>query len=116
MDIRLSSFSYIFSVPQTDGKFWDFTSDLAKGDKAYTTLALGAHTDNTYFVRLLSLYRPQTTNYFILFCFVFHFPDRPLRPSTLPPALTHQRDRRRHTPRRRVLRRLHHERAPSQSI
>jgi len=33
-----------------DGKFWDFTSDLAKGDTAYTTLALGAHTDNTYFV------------------------------------------------------------------
>ncbi|KAH8831192.1 Trimethyllysine dioxygenase [Flagelloscypha sp. PMI_526] len=27
------------------GKFWDFTSDLAKGDTAYTTLALGAHTD-----------------------------------------------------------------------
>lgn len=34
----------------SDGKFWDFTSDLAKGDTAYTTLALGAHTDNTYFV------------------------------------------------------------------
>ncbi|KAJ7178843.1 Trimethyllysine dioxygenase [Mycena crocata] len=31
------------------GKFWDFTADLAKGDTAYTTLALGAHTDNTYF-------------------------------------------------------------------
>ncbi|KAI0346180.1 Trimethyllysine dioxygenase, partial [Trametopsis cervina] len=31
------------------GKFWDFTSDLAKGDTAYTTLALSAHTDNTYF-------------------------------------------------------------------
>ncbi|KAF7327436.1 hypothetical protein MKEN_00321500 [Mycena kentingensis (nom. inval.)] len=31
------------------GKFWDFTSDLAKSDTAYTTLALGAHTDNTYF-------------------------------------------------------------------
>ncbi|CAL1716008.1 unnamed protein product [Somion occarium] len=31
------------------GRFWDFTSDLAKGDTAYTTLALGAHTDNTYF-------------------------------------------------------------------
>nr|GAT60986.1 predicted protein [Mycena chlorophos] len=31
------------------GKFWDFTSDLAKGDTAYTTLALAAHTDNTYF-------------------------------------------------------------------
>ena len=33
-----------------DGTFWDFTSDLAKGDTAYTTLALGAHTDTTYFV------------------------------------------------------------------
>jgi trimethyllysine dioxygenase len=31
------------------GQFWDFTSDLAKGDTAYTTLALNAHTDNTYF-------------------------------------------------------------------
>ncbi|TFK40225.1 hypothetical protein BDQ12DRAFT_680544 [Crucibulum laeve] len=31
------------------GRFWDFTSNLAKGDTAYTTLALGAHTDNTYF-------------------------------------------------------------------
>ncbi|KXN91691.1 Trimethyllysine dioxygenase [Leucoagaricus sp. SymC.cos] len=31
------------------GRFWDFTSDLAKGDTAYTTLALGAHTDNTYY-------------------------------------------------------------------
>lgn len=34
----------------SDGKFWDFTSDLAKSDTAYTTLALSAHTDNTYFV------------------------------------------------------------------
>ncbi|KAL5476415.1 hypothetical protein ACEPAI_3461 [Sanghuangporus weigelae] len=32
------------------GTFWDFTSDLAKGDTAYTTLVLGAHTDTTYFV------------------------------------------------------------------
>jgi hypothetical protein len=37
-----------------DGKFWDFTSDLAKGDMAYTTLALGAHTDNTYFASISS--------------------------------------------------------------
>lgn len=34
-----------------DGTFWDFTSDLAKGDTAYTTMALGAHTDTTYYVR-----------------------------------------------------------------
>ena len=33
-----------------DGKFWEFTADLAKGDTAYTNIALGAHTDNTYFV------------------------------------------------------------------
>lgn len=38
-----------------DGKFWDFTSDLAKGDTAYTTLALGAHTDNTYYVAPYSI-------------------------------------------------------------
>lgn len=31
------------------GGFWDFTSDLAHGDTAYTDLALGAHTDTTYF-------------------------------------------------------------------
>ncbi|KII89632.1 hypothetical protein PLICRDRAFT_558618 [Plicaturopsis crispa FD-325 SS-3] len=31
------------------GRFWDFTSDFAKGDTAYTSLALSAHTDNTYF-------------------------------------------------------------------
>lgn len=38
-----------------DGTFWDFTSDLAKGDTAYTTLALGAHTDTTYFVCTLGI-------------------------------------------------------------
>ncbi|KAI0029107.1 Trimethyllysine dioxygenase [Vararia minispora EC-137] len=31
------------------GKFWDFTADLARGDTAYTNLALPAHTDSTYF-------------------------------------------------------------------
>ncbi|KAI4187253.1 MAG: hypothetical protein L6R41_002927 [Letrouitia leprolyta] len=29
--------------------FWHFTSDLASKDSAYTSLALGAHTDTTYF-------------------------------------------------------------------
>lgn len=38
-------------VRSPDGKFWEFTADMAKGDTAYTNLALGAHTDNTYFVR-----------------------------------------------------------------
>ncbi|KAF2145126.1 uncharacterized protein K452DRAFT_316235 [Aplosporella prunicola CBS 121167] len=31
------------------GGFWDFTSDLASKDTAYTDIALDAHTDNTYF-------------------------------------------------------------------
>lgn len=31
------------------GGFWDFTADLAHGDTAYTNLAIGAHTDTTYF-------------------------------------------------------------------
>ncbi|KAI9831206.1 MAG: hypothetical protein M1838_005745, partial [Thelocarpon superellum] len=29
--------------------FWDFKGDLASKDTAYTSLALGAHTDTTYF-------------------------------------------------------------------
>ncbi|KAI9832880.1 MAG: hypothetical protein M1819_003910 [Sarea resinae] len=31
------------------GGFWDFTSDLSLKDTAYTSIALGAHTDTTYF-------------------------------------------------------------------
>ncbi|KAA1083448.1 hypothetical protein PGT21_008817 [Puccinia graminis f. sp. tritici] len=31
------------------GTLWDFTADLQHGDTAYTDLALGAHTDTTYF-------------------------------------------------------------------
>jgi trimethyllysine dioxygenase len=31
------------------GGFYDFTSDLSKGDTAYTQLGIGPHTDNTYF-------------------------------------------------------------------
>ena len=31
------------------GGFYDFTADLASKDTAYTSLALGAHTDTTYF-------------------------------------------------------------------
>lgn len=31
------------------GKFWEFTADQSKGDTAYSTMALDAHTDNTYF-------------------------------------------------------------------
>ena len=32
------------------GPSWTFTSDQSRGDTAYTTMALGAHTDNTYFM------------------------------------------------------------------
>ncbi len=38
-----------FLVLMQSGGFWDFTSDLASKDTAYTSLALGAHTDTTYF-------------------------------------------------------------------
>jgi trimethyllysine dioxygenase len=31
------------------GGFYDFTADLASKDTAYTSIALDAHTDNTYF-------------------------------------------------------------------
>ncbi|KAG6839997.1 hypothetical protein C0991_009710, partial [Blastosporella zonata] len=31
------------------GSLWDFTSDLSVGDLAYTNVAIGAHTDTTYF-------------------------------------------------------------------
>ena len=30
------------------GRMWAFTSDMARADTAYTTIELGAHTDNTY--------------------------------------------------------------------
>ncbi|MCJ1473828.1 hypothetical protein MMC13_002480 [Lambiella insularis] len=38
-----------FIRPTHYGGFWDFTSDLSLKDTAYTSLALGAHTDTTYF-------------------------------------------------------------------
>ncbi|KAG0267463.1 hypothetical protein DFQ27_008754 [Actinomortierella ambigua] len=38
------------------GGFWDFTSDLGHGDTAYTDIALGAHTDNTYFTDPLQMF------------------------------------------------------------
>lgn len=65
--IRRYGFSYVSNCPVTPeaslammeriafirpthyGGFYDFTSDLSKGDTAYTSLAIGAHTDNTYF-------------------------------------------------------------------
>jgi len=65
--IRKYGFTYINSCPVTPeateklleriafirpthyGGFYDFTSDLSRGDTAYTQLGIGAHTDNTYF-------------------------------------------------------------------
>ena len=65
--IRKHGFSYVKSCPRTPiatqtllrkiafvrqthyGGLWDFTSNLFKKDTAYTSLALAAHTDTTYF-------------------------------------------------------------------
>ncbi|GJJ68072.1 trimethyllysine dioxygenase [Entomortierella parvispora] len=66
-NIHVHGFSYVSGVPVTTeatealanriafirethyGGFWDFTSDLGHGDTAYTDIALGSHTDTTYF-------------------------------------------------------------------
>lgn len=66
-NIEKFGFSFVSGVPPTPeateeltrkiayiretqyGRFWEFTSDLSKGDTAYTSIALGAHTDTTYF-------------------------------------------------------------------
>jgi trimethyllysine dioxygenase len=71
--IRKYGFCYVNGVPVTPeatkelveriahikhthyGGLWDFTSDLSKKDTAYTTLALGVHTDTTYFSNPASL-------------------------------------------------------------
>lgn len=37
------------------GSFWDFTSNMAHGDTAYTNLAIGGHTDTTYFTDPIGL-------------------------------------------------------------
>jgi len=87
-------------VHSSDGKFWEFTADLAKGDTAYTNIALGAHTDNTYFVR------QHTTDPALNLNDVLETLDRSLRTSTLSPPLTHGRIRRRDAPSRRILRRV----------
>ncbi|KAI9821378.1 MAG: hypothetical protein M1832_003384 [Thelocarpon impressellum] len=65
--VRLYGFCYVDDSPATPeateklleritfirlthyGGFYDFTADLASKDTAYTTIALGAHTDTTYF-------------------------------------------------------------------
>lgn len=51
MVLSTSSTSTLYrSYFGVDGGFWDFTADLRHGDTAYTNLALGAHTDTTYYV------------------------------------------------------------------
>lgn len=65
--IRIGGFSFVANTPQTPeatqqllervsfirptqyGAFWDFTSEAKPVDTAYTNLALGLHTDTTYF-------------------------------------------------------------------
>lgn len=90
-----------------DGKFWEFTADFSWGDTAYTTLALDAHTDNTYFVSERMIF---------LVLWLIGVPgtsDGSLRTATLPPPLSHARIRWRDSPSRRILRRVDHERSPS---
>ncbi|KAJ3766772.1 Trimethyllysine dioxygenase [Lentinula raphanica] len=66
-DVETYGFSFVDGVPvnttsteslirrigyirQTQyGAFWEFTSDMEKGDTAYSNLGLDVHTDNTYF-------------------------------------------------------------------
>ncbi|KAI9815346.1 MAG: hypothetical protein M1827_002827 [Pycnora praestabilis] len=45
----LERIAFIRLTHYETGGFWDFTSDLAHKDTAYTTLSLSAHTDTTYF-------------------------------------------------------------------
>ena len=90
----------MFDIGSLDGKFWEFTADLAKGDTAYTNIALGAHTDNTYFVRR------HTIDPVLRLSDVLATSDRSIRTTTLPPPLAHGRIRRRDAPSRRILRRV----------
>lgn len=91
-------------ISTLDGKFWEFTADMAKGDTAYTNIALGAHTDNTYFVR-----RP-VTDLVARLSDALDALDRSLRTATLPPPLTHRWIRRRNASSRWILRRVDLER------
>ena len=38
----------LFTRETLYGRMWSFTSDLSRGDTAYTTQALDRHTDTTY--------------------------------------------------------------------
>jgi trimethyllysine dioxygenase len=44
-----------YIMPSHYGGFWDFTSDLQHSDTAYTSLALPAHTDTTYYTQSAGL-------------------------------------------------------------
>ena len=67
----------------SDGKFWDFTADLARVDTAYTNLALPAHTDTTYFVRVVP---SHIRSLLFLSHLNAYYADGPLRTPTLPLA------------------------------
>ena len=71
-----------------DGKFWQVNPNVSLGDTAYTNVALGAHTDNTYFVRRLQTYLSTAS---MRLSDPSDIPDRPFRASALPPPLTHGR-------------------------
>lgn len=45
----LPSMHELFRRETTYGKMWCFTSDLSRGDTAYTNMALDRHTDTSYF-------------------------------------------------------------------
>ena len=97
-------------VGSLDGKFWEFTADFAKGDTAYTNIALGAHTDNTYFVRRHKPDPAPSLND------VLDTSDRSLRTTTIPPSLSHRRIRRRNAPSRRILRCIDLKRPPPRTM
>ena len=89
-----------------DGKLWEFTADFARGDTAYTNIALDAHTDNTYFVSERMTFpvlwlrgMPDTL-------------DRSLRTATLPSPFAHGWIRWGDAPSRRILRRVDLESSP----
>jgi Taurine catabolism dioxygenase TauD, TfdA family len=44
-----------YIMPSHYGGFWDFTNDLQHSDTAYTSLALPAHTDTTYYTQSAGL-------------------------------------------------------------
>lgn len=107
----------ILTIFPLDGRFWEFTSDLSKGDTAYTSIALGAHTDTTYFVSGSFVYYNPVIS--------FNLTDRLLWSPAFPSTLAYRRldrsqrsflSRWSYPPRRRLLRCLHPARAPPRSL